>query len=215
MIDLPSRSNTLEDEPVVAAPRRPLAVAVVCLFAALLASCSNFLGDENEHSISDYLPLDVGNMWAYQSVETTDRGERWVDTVRVFGIAEIDGIEYALYDSESRPWYLRSGEPNRVMQLLPGGWSAQEVPWLLFDLEDGATYHYPGSNWEGYTVTVSRGLQVETPSGVFHDCIRFDFYSESPFRDAFSYTFAPGVGMVAYETGHPRHYVLTGLKQNN
>jgi hypothetical protein len=84
----------------------------------------------------------------------------------------------------------------------------------LFDLQDATTYSYPDSSEWGYTVTVSQGLRVETPAGVFEYCTRFDFYRGPPFEGAseesFFYTLAPNVGMVAwgYEWFHWR---LTGF----
>ncbi|MBN4056144.1 hypothetical protein JYT20_00310 [Rhodothermus sp. AH-315-K08] len=185
---------------------------MVILLALLLASCSAFGGNETGAPIGSYLPLQVGNMWAYRSVDTTSSGQHWVDTVRVFGTAEIDGAHYVMYGGESRPRYVRTSGDSSVMEMAPLGWGALgEIPWLLFDLKDGSTYQYRKFAEWGYTVTVSRGVRVETPSGVFEDCIRFDFYQAPPEEDAFSYTLAPGVGVVAHRPRSVGEFRLSGF----
>jgi hypothetical protein len=196
-------------------PRHLFWVLAVFILATPLASCSTFGENETGQQIGTYFPLQVGNMWAYQTEETTDSGEHWVDTVRVFGTAEIDDDQFFLYGREGRPWYLREGEHNRVMRYHWAGYDpGRDIPWLLFDLQDATTYSYPDSSEWGYTVTVSQGLRVETPAGVFEYCTRFDFYRAPPIEnvleDSFFYTLAPNVGIVAWGDEWS-HWNLTGF----
>ena len=172
---------------------RRAAIILGLVSAAVLAGCT-LLGPEHEwHVPASYFPLSVGNEWAYVSDDSTSDGGRWVDTVRVFGTAEIAGAAYFLFDREGRPYYLRHGQNGHLMRYL----DVSEAAWLLLEAEDGAVYTTPDSSDASDRVTVERKLGVTTPSGFYEDCIRFTF-TNSFYDSEESVTLAPGVGIVVW-----------------
>jgi hypothetical protein len=180
-----------------------------------MAACSSIV-EENEQDIEEpqsvYFPLQVGNMWAYQ--RTSGIGVR-VDTTRVFGTSEIDEQSYFLFSRPGAPQYLRADDRGRIWRR----WRGVEQPWLIFDLDDGVSYRWPNSRVGGYTVTVSRGIRIETPAGVFEDCVRLAFDVIGAVDEEFTYTFAPGVGIVhRWSPWRPDEllasYVLAGSPMN-
>jgi hypothetical protein len=164
------------------------------LFLVPMASCSTMVEEigpdnEGEEPQSAYFPLQVGNRWTYRKI-TPNRDI--VTSTRVFGTSEIDGYRYFLFDRPGSPDYLRADEQGNVWRYH----RRQQRPWFLFDLEDGAIYMTPDSSVSSYTVTVTRGIRIDSPAGTFEDCVRLEFDVVGAVDDEFTLTFAPAVGIV-------------------
>lgn len=165
-----------------------------------MLGCSTTVVPEQEADRSPFFPLQVGSYWAFQSQIVDSFGNRYRDTLAVFGTANIDGHSYFLFGDDSAPMFLRINEEGHILSYRNG----HEALWFDFNLETGATYEhpygYPYSRSYGgprnYTVTVSRGIRVESPAGTFENCIRLYFDDPGARDDEHSYTFAHGVGIV-------------------
>ena len=165
-------------------------VPVVTL--VLLAGCASGLEPEpiaDEEAKSLYFPLSVGNTWDFLH---RDHERSFTVQDRIFGTAKLNDRQYYLFRRPRAPLYLRPDEAGNVWLYDDG----EESRWLLFDLPDGAIYMYPDSTISSAKVTVARNLVVETPAGTFTDCIRLEFDIDGIADDAYSLTFAPGVGIV-------------------
>lgn len=177
----------------------PLLVGPIMALAFLSTGCSLAVDSESGTTSdvphSPYLPLQPGSSWTYQSENVDSFGNRWRDTLRVFGTARIDGEEYALFWTETSPFYLRADKRGRILRYSGG----KEHVWLDITQKDGATYEYPymiGSSEHVYTVTVKHLATLETPARTFQNCIRFTFDDRGARDDVVSYTVARDVGIV-------------------
>lgn len=186
-----SRSTPIGIAPLLAGPLMALAF----LSAGCSLSGDSESGAKSGVSNSPYLPLQPGSSWTYQSENVDSFGNRWRDTLRVFGTARIDGEEYALFWTESSPFYLRADKRGRILRYSGG----KEHVWLDITQKDGAVYEYPymiGSSERVYTVTVKHLATLQTPARTFQNCIRFTFDDHGARDDEVFYTVAPDVGIV-------------------
>ena len=171
--------------------------------------CSVPIGPDNKEDETEarLLPLAVGSSWALESRSVSTDGQPRRDTLSVFGTARIEGNEYFLFGEEHAPQYLRTDERGRTMSFHQG---VEKV--LFWDITDSNSYEYPYGTGQAraYTVTIARGILVETLAGVFSNCVRFTFDDPGARDDRFSYTLAPGVGIVARDNEWWGEWVLAG-----
>jgi len=169
---------------------------------------------------SSCFPLEVGNQWIYQTT-----GYPFADTAAVVDTQRISGkLYYAVKQSYYEyVWFRKEDDKIFIVDTVAIELDTSHVrEYLLFDFaaDSGKSWEVPLENeslicdYSGTITLESRTDTVETPAGVFTNCIRFS--RNVPCADAgiFKEWYAPGTGRVAYlqdSFSGMRTFVLSAL----
>jgi hypothetical protein len=165
--------------------------AVYLLFLALLP-----VGESSAGPV--YFPLATGNRWVYQVEHPIFSGSR------VVVVGEEDAGLFLVRTQSSGPGPLASdvrlrAAGNEVDIELPGG---ELAPYYRFD-EDAWVHRDVFECNDGVSATVvSRSEVVETPAGVFTDCLEVVFAPRCADAGLLAEWWAPGIGLVRAEEGN-------------
>jgi len=147
---------------------------------------------------SEYFPINVGNTWYYDS--PTPPTNPWaMKTINGYSLQNntvyfswtygegIDIIDNIRADNLGNIWKLHNNN--------------NEYLWFDFTQDSGSTYlyEYPeswGDNTYYYIVTVLKNIKVDTPAGVFDNCIVLNFDIPEVMDEDITYSFAPNIGLV-------------------
>ena len=179
------------------------------VIAAVIVSTGTVLGQERDAiGTADYFPLGAADSWTYGFVVAPPDGppETYsLGPVSVRGEVSVHDTTYVLLtipslftdtlrtDAEGRVWGRIDGRDRLILDLT---------------LADGATYSFEDPGAESCpsvgactsTVTVRRGLTVETLAGRFEDAVSFSFDNPQMMDDELLIALAPGVGVVRTST---------------
>ena len=142
-----------------------------------------------------YLPLKPGARWTLTSTATK--------TPMVY---EVTGVSGSVFDVRwDNPWVknvvfsFRPSGPQIMLAALDMGTGQMRLPdgVVYFDFDPAGPKQW--SNVVGQFSIEARGLKVETPSGVYEDCIHVRYVSKE--KHPTDYYFAPGVGYVQVGEG--------------
>jgi hypothetical protein len=172
---------------------KPLALTFILSFCLATPTVAQPSGG------SSFFPISLDNWWQLAAIDDS-RPDVHPDTIDlpVYQFEEemtVAGNTYfrfsvEIIDSDT----LRADVEGRI-------WSyAQGQERLLLDFTAGHdsvyTYNPDYLQDSEYQVQVLRDVTVETYVGTFEGCITFSFDIPEALYDEFSYTFAPGVGLV-------------------
>ena len=172
------------------------------------ASCQQKLfkrgiSDDNKEVIAgdhNYFPLQVGNIWYYDY--PIPPSNPW-DMKMIRDSLLINGLTYYVWtygDSVDIFDTLRTDQQHNIWKYHNG----VDYLWFDFQKDSGAVYNFPpgdlGENEsEKCKVYVETNFQVETPAGIFENCISFTFDVYQFKDEEMTYTFAENVGQLRFE----------------
>jgi len=161
--------------------------------------------NNNEISASDhtYFPLKVGNKWYYDS--PTPPSNPWAMKM-IRDSLFINGLTYYVWtygDSVDIFDTLRADQQHNIWKYHNG----VDYLWFDFQKDSGAIYNFPpgdlGENEsEKCKVYVETNLQIETPAGIFKNCISFTFDVYQVKDEEITYTFAENTGPITIYYGY-------------
>jgi len=172
-------------------------ILIILILIVYLISCKQDKNPIISSPDSEYFPISVGNIWYYDS--PTPQSDPWaMKTIRnhlmknntvYFSWTYGEGVD--VID------YIRSDNLGNILKL----YNNNEYLWFDFTQDSGSTYlyEYPeswGNNTYFYIVTVLKNIKVETPAGVFDNCIVLNFNIPEVKDEDITYTFAPNIGLV-------------------
>lgn len=149
------------------------------------------IGDERHYVRPDYLP-DTSYIKVYQVYDTVSYGGR---TYFPYGVTRSSAL------------YYRPDSLGNVYQY--STIDSTERIWFKFQVAEGDTYQSPDRHdWTWIVTVVSRHDTVETPAGLFTECIHLFLDVPQVMDEEHAYIFAPGMGIVALYGGWQPYIVL-------
>ncbi len=158
---------------------RYLNMFVLVLLVLLLPSCGKKKSTDSppkqKGSLSDYLPLQLGNWWKYERVFWEQGGYTFVDTFTETVVEQDtvlgDKIAFRLEEDGGveEEWLVIFNDELRLYEELPEQ-DADYYVFLKLPIEVGNKWNY----YPGYTLKaeiVSTNAAVEVPAGTFKNCI--------------------------------------------
>ena len=149
---------------------------------------------------SYYFPLKVGNTWYYNY--PTPQTDPWA----------MKTIESSFIKNNTMFYRWTYGEGVDIIDtirtdMLGNIWKLvnnEEYLWFDFSQDSGSTYIWSevtynppwGSGIINYNVNVGRNVSIETPAGVFDNCISLFFNNPQVKDEEMYYVFAPNIGPV-------------------
>ena len=187
---------------------RRIGATSIVLLAGLSLSAASAAGQSAD---STYLPLQVGNSWTMAYI-LDPPFEPWdtvaVGTFEIAGTAIVNANEYTLLSHHlAFADTIRAAADGNIYALTNG------IEQLLFDFTaDGdSAYTFAALGYEApYQVSVKKGMSVQTFVGTFDNCISFAFDVPESIDEEIGYTFAPGVGLVAFSGAWEYGWLVQG-----
>jgi hypothetical protein len=142
-----------------------------------------------------YFPMQIGNSWTYYEIgiEEPLAPITIIDSIRING----DLCFYYGVD-KSRAQILCSDSLDRIWEYKDN----RKILWFDFTLTEQDSYHYIFDDTVlDYIVKASRNRLVQTDIGMLDSCIFFYFDDPDAVDEEYSYTFAPGIGLIETSTG--------------
>lgn len=150
---------------------------------------------------SSFLPLEIGNAWTMAYVLDHPFQPWDTLTAATFEVSDrilLDSTEYTLMSPSKGFMFadtIRTAVDGNIYSMRNG------IEQLLFDFTavGDSAYTYPFDNaGSDYYVRVETNVTIKTFVGTFDNCISFYFDVPEAIDEELSYTFAPGVGLVAF-----------------
>ncbi|MEZ4702937.1 MAG: hypothetical protein R2834_21570 [Rhodothermales bacterium] len=169
--------------------------AALLLLTALLTPA---LAAAQPAADTTYFPLSVGNRWTYFTLQERFMAPPdtvWNTASTVSGTTTVnDTLYFEIVAPELRAGLVRSDSLGRIW----GRIANRDVLLFDFTLPDGTVtaFIHPEDPEHPYDVRIDRDVSLNIAAGRFTDGIRITFDIPEAVDDAYSYVFAPGIGIV-------------------